>query len=140
MSDRTPTDVEQWAEALLWLNRADLDLRAVEALLSASPPLVDTAAFHCQQAAEKIAKAVLVAIGHEPPHIHDIARLSRLIRDKHPEIADLVEALAGLTDWYISGRYPGVALDAAPNANDVRAALGQLRTLRRRLNALAPDA
>ena len=42
-----------------WLSRAQLDLRAAEVDLAASPPLLADAAFHCQQAVEKALKALL---------------------------------------------------------------------------------
>ncbi len=41
------------AEALRWLDKADHDAAAVAAL-SHDPPICDVAAFHCQQAVEKM--------------------------------------------------------------------------------------
>jgi HEPN domain-containing protein len=48
----------QWEEALLWLDEAEQDILAAGILLD---KVVDQSAFHVQQAAEKILKALLVA-------------------------------------------------------------------------------
>ena len=42
-----------------WMAKADRDLRSARRLYSDRPPLLDTAAYHCQQAAEKALKAFL---------------------------------------------------------------------------------
>lgn len=62
----------QWAEAALWLAKADEDIRVAGLTLAADPPLVDPAAYHCQQAVEKIIKALLVAAATKVPRSHDI--------------------------------------------------------------------
>jgi HEPN domain-containing protein len=41
------------AETGEWLRRALNDLRAAEVDMTVSPPLLEDALFHCQQAAEK---------------------------------------------------------------------------------------
>jgi HEPN domain-containing protein len=47
-----------------WLIKAEHDLRSARRLLGDTPPLLDTAAYHCQQTAEKALKALLT--------LHDI--------------------------------------------------------------------
>src|SRR5919199_4528664 len=42
-----------------WIERAVNDLRGAQIDLAASPPLVEDALFHCQQATEKLLKAFL---------------------------------------------------------------------------------
>jgi HEPN domain-containing protein len=49
-------DSNQRHEANAWLARADEDLRAVRPCLDAPPPVLGVAAYHCQQAAEKLIK------------------------------------------------------------------------------------
>ncbi len=73
-------DPRQWREAERWLARADEDVRAAEALLALASPEVDPAAFHCQQAAEKMAKAMLIAAREPPPRLHDIDELGRRVQ------------------------------------------------------------
>ena len=48
------------AEVRQWLRKAVNDQRAARAALDQDPPITDVAAFHCQQAAEKLLKAYLV--------------------------------------------------------------------------------
>ena len=54
MNDPDPSEL--WQGVLAWLRKAETDQRAAEALLKLKPPLCDAAAFHCQQAAEKLLK------------------------------------------------------------------------------------
>ena len=135
-----PTDPRQWSEARRWLVRADEDLRAAEALSALDPPSLETAAFHCQQAAEKMAKAVLIAHRQPPPHLHDVEELGRRIRALHPVVGDAFAALGGLTRWYVSGRYPDAGLEDVPTAAEVGAVLKSLGELRRQIESLAPSA
>ena len=47
-------------EVRQWLHKADHDLRSAVLLMSGDEePLLDTAVYHCQQAAEKVLKAYL---------------------------------------------------------------------------------
>ena len=50
-------------EARRWLAVADEDLGAAEALLAVEPPRPKSAAYHCQQAIEKLVKGLLVLAG-----------------------------------------------------------------------------
>ncbi len=50
-----------------WLAAADDDLRATRGCLHGPEPTPTSAAYHCQQAAEKLLKAVLVSAGIHPP-------------------------------------------------------------------------
>lgn len=138
MSEATAISPEQWELALEWLARADGDVRIAEVLLLETPDLVWGAAFHCQQALEKLAKAVLIAMCTEPPKTHDIEVLSRLVGSLRPELGERVGALARLTVWYIGPRYPNAGIDSVPEEAEVRASLGQLRELRAEIAALAP--
>jgi len=69
-----PSTPEQKRVAL-WLLKADLDVEAAEVLLQASPHLHENIGFHCQQAVEKYAKALLVASSLPAPFIHDLTKL-----------------------------------------------------------------
>jgi HEPN domain-containing protein len=46
--------------ALAWLEKARHDLETARRMLEGAEPITDTAVYHCQQAAEKSLKAVLV--------------------------------------------------------------------------------
>ncbi len=54
-----PPDPGLVAETKAWFLKAAADLRAAECDLAATPPLLEDAAFHCQQAAEKALKGFL---------------------------------------------------------------------------------
>lgn len=89
-----------------WKAKADGDLRSAQTLLDLDPPETDAVAFHCQQAAEKYLKALLVAVGVEPPRTHDLGVLRELASDKFPEIANLQEPCEYLTPFAVQTRYP----------------------------------
>lgn len=139
MSARPPVDPRQWGEARRWLARVDEDLRAADALLAATPPALGAAAFHCQQAAEKMAKAVLIALRQPPPKLHDIEELGRRIRAHDAALAEAFEEFAGLTRWYVSARYPDAGIDEVPPAEELHDIVARLYELCRRIENLAPE-
>ena len=67
-----------------WMARVDEDPRAAHALLALVPPLLKPAAFHCQQAAEKMLKAALIAMREAPPKAHEIEALALRLRPHLP--------------------------------------------------------
>jgi HEPN domain-containing protein len=139
MTETNAPAPDRWNEALKWLAFADSDIRVAEYLRD-DPNLALAAAFHCQQAAEKMAKAVLVAFHGAYPRIHDIGELGRRIGDLRSDIGDAIENLGGLTRWYSESRYPGFVARYYPTLEDVRAALAALKDLRRCIDDLAPKA
>ena len=78
------------------------DLRSAELLLERVPRL---AAYHLQQAAEKIAKALLVHDGVDPQRVHQIGRLAHELGSGHPLRPRLLE-LDRLTVYGTEMRYP----------------------------------
>jgi len=55
-----------------WLTKAERDLASARVLMGSTPPLLDTAVYHCQQAAEKAVKGYLVFCDQEFERVHDI--------------------------------------------------------------------
>ncbi len=103
--------------------------------LGADPPLPEMAAFHVQQSAEKMVKAMLILAGRNVPRSHDLTHLLRLL-GPHPGLGDaLATSLGDLTPWAISGRYPLPSDRQEPDAADVAASLGLLDRLRAALDA-----
>jgi HEPN domain-containing protein len=139
MNDPRPPSPIQWVEAARWLERARDDLGIAEVLLAQSSPWLWGASLHCQQAAEKLAKATLIAYGTKPPHIHDVGELSELVMAVHADIGRAIGNLSQLTTWYISSRYPDIAGESLPSVDDIRSALASLRGLCGRIAGLAPD-
>lgn len=94
--------MNELAESWLRFARNDLNLAKQAA---ASNELGGLAAFHCQQAVEKSLKALLVLAGAQPPRVHDLLRLWKLV---HPvyRLAEDLELLGDIGEFYVDGRYP----------------------------------
>jgi hypothetical protein len=60
-----------------WLIKAQHDLASADVLSQSHLPLLDTAIYHCQQAAEKSVKGFLVYCDHEFERVHDVEALIR---------------------------------------------------------------
>ncbi|MFQ5705484.1 MAG: HEPN domain-containing protein [Gemmatimonadales bacterium] len=90
-----------------WLRKGLADLTAARHLLSGGAELSYGAAFHAQQAAEKLLKAVLVWHQVEFPKTHDIGRLVELVYSADPPLADRTREAAALTPYGVEARYPG---------------------------------
>ena len=91
---------------LAWLSKAADDLRAAEVSLAATPPLCWVAAFHAQQAAEKLLKGLLTFHGTEFEKSHSIDYLLDLCTRRVPEIDSLRADANKLTDYAVELRYP----------------------------------
>jgi HEPN domain-containing protein len=90
-----------------WLVKAHRDLLSAHELASALIPLLDTAAYHCQQAAEKAVKGYLLHHDVRFEKSHDIELLVSQALDIDPTFADCIEAARLLTPLAIEFRYPG---------------------------------
>ncbi len=129
-----PSTPEQKRVAMSLLT-ADRDLEAAETLVLASPHLYETIGFHCQQAAEKYLKAVLVASRLPAPFIHDLTKLFLSLQQANivqltPQ--DLADA-AVLNEFAVDLRYE---TDDAPSysSSDL---LAMAYRLRQKLRPLA---
>jgi len=110
-----------------WLRKADSDLANAELCLAAGKAL-DTACFHCQQAAEKTLKAYLIAKNIEFPFIHDLKRLLGYCSKVDPTF-DLLKARAlRLTPFAVVTRYDDAFW---PEPDEVREALEDAVAIRR---------
>lgn len=91
------------------------DLEAARTLL---PVVPRASAYHLQQAAEKLVKAVLVVDGATPPFVHDIGRLVAALPAGHSWKADLME-LDRLSRFATTYRYPSPIGDVEPPPDKV---------------------
>jgi len=114
-----------------WLKVVDGDLAVVRLCLNAAPPLVLHATYNCQQAAEKLVKAVLVSLGIDFPKTHDIDKLMQLVPVTVP-IRDVLVPLARFTPYATAYRYPGEAADLSddPTAEDIASWLAEIEAVR----------
>ena len=104
-ADRDENEV--WLVVQEWAAVADLDKRAITACLAANPALVEIAAFHCQQAAEKLLKAFCVVANQSFRKTHDLEELAAHVKTRFPQFADLIASTEAWADWNIAYRYPG---------------------------------
>lgn len=128
------------AQVQAWLTVADADRRAALACLAASPPLAAVAAFHCQQAAEKLLKGFLVHTGATFRKTHDLRELGDAATTKFPDLAPLIAAMEEWTIWNVAYRYPTEELpEPEPATEELRQALDILDRLAGRLRPLAEE-
>ncbi len=96
-----PGSAEDWMRHAL----SDLELAQIE---PKNAILYSDLCFHCQQAAEKAIKAVLVHNQVRFPNTHSIIYLLELLQELL-DIAPLVIEASILSDYAVSVRYPGDA-------------------------------
>jgi HEPN domain-containing protein len=138
MSDAEASRV-QWTDAAEWFAKADEDIRATTLLLAANPPLVGLAAFHCQQSAEKLLEALLVAAAVKMPRIHDLEVLAASARPFYPQLAQRMADVTPAAAWIARTRYPsGLTEGAGTQAHEVADMVAFVKALRQEAAALAP--
>ncbi len=94
-----------------WLFKARRDLASAHRLADKSAPLLDTAVYHCQQAAEKAVKAVLVFHDIRVPKTHDLEDLILEAAAFTSDYAALTGTAQRLTQYATLFRYPGARLE-----------------------------
>jgi len=119
-----------------WLSRAAEDLDAAAALSAAGPACIGSALFHCQQAAEKAAKAYLAYTGTPSGKTHDVSSLLDIASDTTSAFEPLRSAAATLTPYAVVYRYPGVT--SPPTAEQLGQALSDAHAFFRTAVSLLP--
>src|SRR5438105_13724459 len=120
---KAPDPRARWEAVDDWLAVAEMDKRGAEVLLAADPPALGLAAFHCQQAAEKLLKGFLTLAGKRGRKTHSLEELGSLAQASFPEIAELVAAAQAWTSWATDFRYPAEDAPPEPDEAEIRAAL-----------------
>jgi HEPN domain-containing protein len=92
-----------------WLTKAKHDLMSARVLAGNDPPLLDTAIYHCQQAAEKAVKAYLAFCDREVERIHDIEVLISSATSCNQRFFEWIDVGIELTPYARLYRYPGYA-------------------------------
>jgi HEPN domain-containing protein len=125
------------AETRAWLRKASLDLHAAEHDLTASPPLLADAVFHCQQTAEKTLKAFLM--WHNTPFrkTHSLEELGEQCLDLDPTLKNLVDKAVPLTEYAWKFRYPGEPEE--PSWEEAQEALEIAREIFRAVSTRLPQ-
>jgi HEPN domain-containing protein len=107
-------------------SRPGHDLRSAKRLFTDEPPILDTAAYHCQQSAEKALKAFLVLHEIQFSKIHLLLPLIEQCVDVDPAFAQLREAAEALTPFATVFRYPGDVLEPEPSDVEEGMALAEM--------------
>jgi HEPN domain-containing protein len=138
MSEADPPSIAQWAEARRWFAKASEDLQVANLAMVVVPPFIEPAAYHCQQAAEKLFKGLLVSVAIDVPRTHDLERLAALLAGVYRELAEDIQALAVLSPWSVLTRYPQLESDIGITSDDVLFAIQSLIALHDKVLARAP--
>lgn len=104
-----------------WLRKAGSDLASAHRLAEGGNPLLDTAAYHCQQAAEKALKSWLSAEEIPFPKTHLLDDLLDLCVQRLAEFEALRDRCETLTPLATEYRYPGDVFE--PSSEEVGLAL-----------------
>ena len=98
----------------LWLSKAGSDLRSVRILGAAENAPLDTAVYHCQQAAEKALKGFL-CFGDIPiRRTHDVEDLVRQAMALEPTFASVVADATVVKPYDVGFRYPSPVMPLEP--------------------------
>ncbi|CAO3459539.1 HEPN domain-containing protein [Azospirillum largimobile] len=112
-----------------WWAVAAEDLRVVRACLSIEPPSLGNAAYHCQQAAEKTMKGLLIAAGVGFRKIHDLDELADAVAPLHPMLSADLDRCRPFTAWATDYRYPPEDESPPPSREEILEALDILQRL-----------
>ncbi|HUB50442.1 MAG TPA: nucleotidyltransferase domain-containing protein [Acetobacteraceae bacterium] len=138
-SNPDPADMRN--AGLGWVKIAYSDLQVARACLGLEPPQAGVAAYHCQQAGEKLLKGFLVLAGINVRRTHEMAALGAAVLAQFPELASLVTPMVSWTDWGVAYRYPdGAEMMDAPSSEELGQALGLVSRLVSALEARIPPA
>lgn len=136
-----PDPANVWRNVLEWLGGAARDQRAAKICLMADPAPRDIAAYHCQQAMEKLLKGILVRANTDVGKAQDLCQFGQSVLTMVPSAAPMVMPARAWSTWSVDYRYPGEtapvptteeptsALDLIVRLGDVLRSLGRLSDL-----------
>lgn len=91
-----------------WIKKAEGDFIAATELINLNVgATADAICFHCQQCAEKYAKAYLHHQSIEFPHTHNLAQLLSLCEEQDQSFSTILVEMLMLTNYSVETRYPG---------------------------------
>ena len=94
-----------------WLIKAQHDLATARKLAAEPEPYLDTAIYHCQQAAEKAVKGFLVFHDEEFEKSHNLPLLVTQATSKEAKFSERLDAAERLTPYATAFRYPGEVME-----------------------------
>lgn len=120
--------MKQREQARLLLGKAAQDESLLDEILTSNRVSDEIIGFHCQQAAEKLMKALLSACGVRYRKTHDIGGLMDLLTEAGAALPEELQDIDFLTPFGTIYRYEDFAPPVALDRSHARA---QLRRLRR---------
>lgn len=118
---------EKRAEIRKWLIKSQHDLGSARRLMEGDEPYLDTAVYHCQQAAEKALKAFLTYHDIEFEKTHDLTELVELAVTVEPAFESWRQVAEELTPYAVQFRYPADVLE--PERSEAEGALQHAQSL-----------
>jgi HEPN domain-containing protein len=112
--DESATTPESRREARRWLLIVEEDLDVANAAVQLPRPRHGAAAYHLQQAAEKLIKSLLILNGVPFRRVHDLDELVTRLLPICPQFAETLESLRALTVWGVAYRYPSLEDEPDP--------------------------
>ncbi|MGJ7045399.1 HEPN domain-containing protein [Thermoanaerobacterium thermosulfurigenes] len=129
---------ENYDEYKQWLNYAEDDYKAANELLKAK--LYNVVCFHSQQSIEKYLKAYLIYNGINPPRVHHLITLIRIINKFSDAFDEFIDDVKTVDMYYIPSRYPDAPIgslpDGMPNEDDAKKALEVAANIRKRIKEI----
>jgi HEPN domain-containing protein len=129
---------ERFREAGRWLAVALEDIRIVDACLGLEEPAFSGAAYHCQQAAEKILKGFLVAANIPFRKTHEMDELADLVSVAYPDEKSFFDGTRSLTTWCVAYRYPSLEewAEPLPDMSELHVVLKNIKVLSDKLQVI----
>jgi HEPN domain-containing protein/predicted nucleotidyltransferase len=122
------TEVGPNSYVLEWVQKAEGDfVTATELLKLRVTNTADSICFHCQQCAEKYAKAYLVHHSIEFARTHDLLELQSLCRQQDNTFAGILSEMGLLNNYSVHIRYPG-RFSSLEEAEGAAQAMNTVRT------------
>jgi HEPN domain-containing protein/predicted nucleotidyltransferase len=115
-----------------WLRRVERDLRTARLGCAADDPMPDQAAYHVQQAAEKLTKAAFVAHRIRPRKGHEIGAFAKRLPATFAHRGRFL-ALQRFTKFVWVHRYPsesGASPEPEPSATEAQAWIAEIEGLK----------
>lgn len=122
-----------------WFLKARNDLDTARQIGSLPDGHLDTAVFHCQQAAEKALKGFLAFNDHPLHRSHDLEHLLELAETYQSGFSLWDEAAAILTPYATAYRYPGESTFLEPTRHEFDEALKLANGVATYAFSLLPD-
>lgn len=112
-----------------WLDQVQQDIDAAINCVHGPRAVPSRAAFHVQQASEKLAKGALVAHRLRPDKTHEIKDVVSELPDSFP-LKQRFSALERFSGYAVAFRYPGGQTPAIPSVSEIEGWIAEIETLK----------